>query len=467
MKEKLKPVIIFFIALLLLTTRFKYNIETLLSQKNRNDDDKDNLYAAGLPLPEYPKPNVILIIADDLGYADLSIHGCKDIPTPNIDSIALNGVRFSNGYVTCSVCSPSRAGFITGKYQQRFGHEYNTSPGLPLNEVTIANMFKTTGYKTGIIGKWHLGGQTKHQPQKRGFDEFFGFHAGYKTYFPYNSKYKLYRGTTTINEKEYLTDAFTREAVSFIERNKETKFFLYLSYKSVHAPLEAVEKYISRFPNISDKNRKNYAAVLTAMDDGVGTVLKTLQQNKIEDDTLIFFISDNGGPISEETPNAWCNLPLRDGKVSLYEGGIRVPFFIQWNQVLPKGKVYDNPVISLDILPTSIESAGGTVPEQVDVDGVNLIPYLVNKTTDVPHEVLYWRFGGRHAVRKGDWKLVKLTPIRGGVSSSELFDLSKDVSETTNLVSQKPAIAKELDELLTKWESTLITPTSEPKENNE
>lgn len=400
------------------------------------------------------KPNVIVILADDQGYNDLGCQGCKDIPTPNIDSLAKNGVRCTSGYVTCCVCSPSRAGLITGRYQQRFGHENNPfglGLGLPVKEVTIADRLKKEGYVTGVIGKWHLGDLTHFRPLKRGFDEFFGFLGGAHDYLDSFSEIHnpIVRNNKIVEEKEYLTDALGREAVSFIDRHQKEPFFLYLPFNAVHTPMHATEKYLKRFPDIKNKNRRACAAMLSAMDDNVGRVLKKLRDTGLEKDTLIFYFSDNGGT----PPSSSDNTPLKDFKASLYEGGIRVPFLVQWKGQLPEGKTYDYPVSSLDVLPTALALAGAKVPDKKEYDGVNLIPYLTGKNKQPPHEILFWRHHTDAAVRMGKWKL-----LRQEEDPLELFDLSKDIGEKTNLAKENPEVVAKMNAALKKWESELAKP---------
>jgi arylsulfatase A-like enzyme len=294
------------------------------------------------------RPNILVIVADDLGFADVGAHGGKDIPTPHIDSIARQGIRFSNGYVSGPYCSPTRAGLLTGRYQERFGHEFNppgptpANPaglGLPLTETTIANRLHDARYKTGIIGKWHLGFTEAYNPINRGFDEFFGFQGPLHSYtnLATAGPNPIRRGLTPVVETNYLTDAFTREAVSFITRHRQEPFYLQLAYNAVHSPLDAHPKYYDRFPNISDEKRRRYAAVYAAMDDGVGEVLKALQDTGLDENTLIFFFSDNGGPTSDNTSR---NEPLRGYKAQTWEGGIHIPFFARWKGKLPAGRVY-------------------------------------------------------------------------------------------------------------------------------
>jgi len=419
-----------------------------------------------LTLPDAPrlyaarKPNILLLFADDLGYGDLGVQGCKDIPTPNIDSIARNGVRFTNGYVSCPVCSPTRAGLMTGRYQQRFGHEFNPGPpgeaddvfGLPLTETTIADRLKALGYSTGMVGKWHLGYRPDLHPQKRGFEEFFGFLGGSHPYLDagFNSNNPILRGTERVNETDYLTDAFAREAVSFVERHKQHPFFLYLALNAVHNPLQATEKYLSRFASVQDQRRRTYAAMLSAADDAVGRVLATVRQAKLEQDTLVFFISDNGGPTPQTTSR---NDPLSGTKGQVYEGGIRVPFLAQWKGRLPEGKVYDQPAIALDVHPTAVTAAGGTVASDWKLDGANLLPSLDGSSKKPPHDRLFWRFGPQAAVRMGGWKLVLLQG-----EPPQLYNLAQDIGEKNDLATREPARVKQLQAAYDEWNAQLAEP---------
>ncbi len=406
------------------------------------------------------KPNIILIVADDLGYGELGVQGSKDIPTPNIDAIARNGVRFTNGYASCPVCSPTRAGLMTGRYQQRFGHELNPGPGesadpsfgLALSEATIAERLKPLGYATGMFGKWHLGYSPEFQPVKRGFDEFYGFLAGAHTYLRVEggAKNAIMRGTEPVADMDYTTDAFTREAVSFIERHKSEPFFVYLPYNAVHGPLEALPKYLARFGGITDKKRRTFAAMLSALDDGVGQVLGKVRELGLEQDTLVLFISDNGGPTAQTTSG---NAPLRGFKGQVLEGGIRVPYMMQWKGTLPEGKVSDTPVISLDIHPTILAAAGGVLPEDKKLDGVNLIPHLAGKKGEAPHDRLFWRFGEQCAVRMGDWKMLKLAD-----GKVELYNLADDIGEKNNLAAGNPEKLKELQVAYDQWNAQLVPP---------
>jgi arylsulfatase A-like enzyme len=419
------------------------------------------LLALGANVDAADRPNIIVILADDLGYADVGFHGCKDIPTPHTDSLAKNGVRCTNGYVSGVYCSPTRAGLLTGRYQQRFGHEFNPGggkkgdggQGLPLSETTLADRLKKAGYTTGLVGKWHLGGGSKFHPTNRGFDEFFGFLGGSHSFFPEETK-TIYRGTQVVQEKEYLTDAFGREAVDFVDRHQKKPFFLYLCFNAVHTPMHATEKYLARFPNIKDKMRRTYAAMLSAMDDAIGALMAKLRSAGLERNTLVFFFSDNGGPTMQGTTiNASRNDPLRGSKRQTLEGGIRVPFLVQWQGRLPAGKTYPHPVIQLDVCTTALAAAGVAVEPEWKLDGVNLLPYLEGKDPQPPHDTLYWRFGRQMAIRRGDWKLVQYDD-----SSRKLYNLADDIGERVDLASQQPKKAAELAAAWQKWDAQLAKP---------
>lgn len=418
--------------------------------------------AASSVRAETPKrPNVLIIIADDQGYNDLGCQGCKDIPTPNIDTIARNGIRCTNGYVSGPYCSPTRAGLMTGRYQQRFGHEFNPGQepehGLTLQETTLPARLKEAGYHTGMVGKWHLGSAPKFHPLQRGFEEYFGFLGGAHSYIDWEAKNKqnaILRGSEPVVEQTYLTDAFGREAVAFLERHRkqEKPFFLYWTFNAVHLPLEATEKYLARFAGIEDKKRRTYAAMSSAMDDAVGLVLAKLREQGQEENTLIFYISDNGGPAA----NSSNNTPLRGHKAQTLEGGIRVPWMVQWKGKLPAGKTYEQPVIQLDIHATALAVAGVTLPADAKkLDGVDLLPYLLGDKAGAPHEALYWRFGQQMAIRKGDWKLVRHNQSK----EKELYNLTEDVGESRNWAADSPEKLKELQVAWDKWDSELIPPT--------
>ena len=408
------------------------------------------------------RPNVLVILADDQGYADLGVQGCKDIPTPNIDSLARNGIRCTSGYVSGPYCSPTRAGLMTGRYQQRYGHEFNPGPaataavdfGLPLGETTLADRLKAAGYATALVGKWHLGFAERFHPQKRGFQQYFGFLGGAHSYLDWeaDATNPILRGTAPVVEPTYLTDAFGREAVAYLERHKQERkpFFLYLAFNAVHMPLQATEKHLERFRSIADPRRRTYAAMTAAMDDAVGRVLTALREAGQEQNTLIFYVSDNGGPPA----NASNNFPLRGYKAQTLEGGIRVPWIVQWKGHLPAGKTYDQPVIQLDVHATALAAAGVPITPEMKLDGVNLLPYLQGKNSEPPHQALYWRFGRQMAIRMGDWKLVRHSQS----DALELYNLKDDVGESKDLAKDNPDKLKELQAAWDQWDSTLVAP---------
>ncbi|MHC4240859.1 MAG: sulfatase [Planctomycetota bacterium] len=399
------------------------------------------------------RPNIVLIVSDDQGYGDSSCYDHpKEVSTPNIDRLAAEGVRMTNGYASAYVCAPTRAGLLTGRYQQRFGF-YAASDsriGLPLSEITLADMLRKQGYATTVIGKWHVGIEPEYHPLKRGFDEFYGFLGhGAHDYFDlkitseYNS---IYRNEKPINDTGYLTDNLAREAVSFIERHKNQPFFLYLPFNAVHWPLQALQKYIKLF-NTGDKNRDIYLAMLKSMDEATGKVLDALKRTGAYDNTLIIFFSDNGGAQKNFANNG----ALRDFKQSVYEGGIRVPFIVRWPGKLPKGKVCSEPVISLDAMPTICAAAGAELPDDRIYDGRNMLGVLRGQKKGPLHKALFWDDGVKQwAVREGKWKL-----LFNREGSLELYDLKADISEKNNLAKQRPEIVKRLQQTYTVWKNQM------------
>jgi arylsulfatase A-like enzyme len=406
---------------------------------------------------ETGKPNVLVILSDDLGYGELGCQGNPEVPTPHTDSIAAAGIRFTNGYVTGPYCSPTRAGLLTGRYQTRFGHEWNPpagpNNGLPLSETTIADRLRSLGYATCCVGKWHLGVAPKFLATERGFDEFYGTLANTPFFHPNLVDTRVSNEPTRIADPAfYTTDAYGQRAVDWLERNKDRPWFLYLPFNAQHAPLEATQKYLDRFAHIEDENRRTFAAMLSAMDDAIGAVLGKIRQMGQEENTLIFYVSDNGGPTQQTTSK---NDPLRGFKSTTLEGGVRVPFMVQWKGLLPAGKVYDYPVIQLDILPTVITAAGGQVDPAWKLDGVNLLPYLRGENTDRPHQTLYWRFGNQMAIRQGDWKLVR-NRIDG--PQPRLFNLADDIGEAHDLASAEPEKFKQLQAAWDAWNAEQAEP---------
>ncbi len=411
------------------------------------------LLATSVTFAADARPNVLLIVADDLGWGELGCQGNKEIPTPNVDSIATNGIRFTNGYVSGPYCSPTRAGLLSGRYQQRFGHEFNPGPAAPekfgFKQTSIADRFRAAGYVTGMFGKWHLGDGESH-PLKRGFDEYYGFLGGAHSYFDAGQRRGgILRGTTPVAKINYTTTDFGHEAAQFIDNQKDKSWFVYLPFNAVHTPMEAPQKYLDRFAKIEDKKRRTFAGMLSAMDDAIGEVLETLRTNKLEENTLVIFFSDNGGPTGANTAS---NGPLNGFKATVWEGGVRIPFLMQWKGKLPAGKVDDRPIIQLDVLPTALAAAGVEEKSDWKLDGINLLPYLTGEKKGSPHEALFWRFGRQRAVRSGDWKL---TDIGNG---SQLFNLATDIGEKNNLAAQEADKLKQLEAAYADWNKGNIDP---------
>jgi arylsulfatase A-like enzyme len=444
-----------------------------------------------------PAPNILLIVADDLGYGDLGCYGGREIPTPRLDALAAVGARFTAGYVTAPMCAASRAALLTGRYQTRFGFEFNPTGatnvapgvGLPPEETTIAERLRDAGYATGLVGKWHLGGTAPFHPQRRGFDEFFGFlHEGHfyapppwegvtswlrrtglpdgsqgrwispdgrviwSTHLgrpepPYDADNPVMRGSQPVDERAHLTDAFAREACRFIERHRSQPWLLCLSFNAVHSPMQAADEHLARFTGIADIHRRIYAAMLSHLDDAVGRVLDGLRDQGLEENTLVVFLSDNGGPTRELTAS---NAPLRGEKLDLLEGGIRVPFIVAWkDHVGPR--VVREPVTSLDIVATAVALAGRQQP--ASLDGKSLLPILSGVAEDPLHPAIYWRFGGKHALRAGRWKL-----LREQAGPWQLFDLDSDIGESRDLAAAEPARVSELSRLWDRWNAEQAPP---------
>lgn len=393
-----------------------------------------------------PRPNVIVILADDLGYGDTAVYGSAIAKTPNIDALAASGIRFTDGYVTNPVCAPSRAGLMTGRYQQRFGYEFNPvgrdkTGGMSLHELTLAQAMKSAGYATGAVGKWHLGQPAGYYPTDRGFDYFFGMAGGGSDFIidpapgdeyigpggrditipvgglsampqgtrlksvleKVRDKHPITRDGKVVRVDEYLTDAFTHAAVDYINRNQGRPFFLYLAQHAPHIPLQAPKKYLDRFQGVADPGKRVYAAMVAALDDSVGAVVAALKHDGIYQDTMLVFLSDNG--CAGYNHGACTNAPLSGYKRWLAEGGIRIPYIISWPGHLPAGKVDRRQVSSLDILPTAAALAGARLPADRVYDGVDLVPYLTGKNDAVPNPRLYWRDGVDYAMRDDDLKM--------------------------------------------------------------
>ncbi len=450
------------------------------------------------------RPNIIVILADDQGYADLGVQGVvKDVRTPHLDALAADGVRCTDAYVTAPQCSPSRAGLITGRYQQRFGFDTIPDCPLPLEETTLADRLHSAGYVCGMVGKWHLdpnplsakwiranlpemagkspkeiripeSARLTYSPAARGFDEYFeGELERFWANYDLDGK-SLKKSGEWLNLKgNYRIDVKTDAALAFIRRNKDKPFFLYLAQMAPHTPLDAPEKYLSRFPGPMPERRRYALAMISAIDDGVGRILSLLQEEGLADNTLIFFTSDNGAPLKitkEDTPpktdpGGWdgsLNDPWVGEKGMLTDGGVRVPFLVSWKAALPEGKVFSKPVSTLDIAATAVAAAG--LPQDEKLDGVNLIPFLTGKQEGEPHAALFWRFWNQAAIRSGHWKYLVL-----GKEKEFLFDLSNDVHETRNVLGENPEVAANLRAQLVGWTGQILPPglPSAPPNNQE
>lgn len=423
------------------------------------------------------KPNILLILADDMGYGDLSCYGSKQIQTPALDALAAGGIRCTDGYVSNSVCAPSRAGLLTGRSGSRFGFEHNLTSrdylkpefaGIPLGEKLISDRLKELGYRTGLIGKWHLGDQAPAlQPNARGFDFFFGMLGGGHDYFPTleNNQLSMNRSKVTEIRTPYLTDWFAMEAIDFIRGEGKSKgvrpeqpWFLYLSFNSPHTPMQAKEEDLEACKHIQPERRRIYAAMQRCMDRHIGEITAELRKRGELENTLIVFLSDNGGSVEASYA---INAPLRGGKGTFMEGGIRVPTIYHWPAKLKPG-VYTRPVSSLDCMATFVTAAGGTPPPAGPQkkrtalgqkfapisDSVDLLPYFTGEKSGDPHEFLFWRTATRgEAVRMGDWKL-----LRPNSADAQLYDLKTDVGESKNIIAEHPEIVARMMDAKIAWE---------------
>jgi arylsulfatase A-like enzyme len=425
-------------------------------------------------------PNILIILADDMGYGDLGCLGSEHLSTPHLDALAASGVLCSQAYVASPVCSPSRAGLITGRDPRRFGYEgnlnqdapnYATRPellGLPPGELTLGDHLRTTGYQTALIGKWHLGKGDGFHPNQRGFDHFCGMLGGSHRYFPNPNKNQLERNGEPLRtfSHPYLTDFFTEEALGWFGSQQAKPWFLFLSYNAPHGPLEATEEDLAKFAHIEDKKRRTYAAMMFALDRGVGKVQAKLKESGQLDNTLIVFFSDNGGA----TGNASWNGPLSGVKGCLREGGVRVPMIWSWPSKLPKGAQCDTPVSSLDLLPTFLAAADGkplplrpplshednrnhgrATKQYGAYDGINLLPVLQRKEA-LSKRTLFWRLQGQAAILSGDDKLIRLSH-----RPAQLFRPSTDLAEAHDLAPSQSETFLTLFRQLAEWEATLPT----------
>tara|TARA_R110002049_G_scaffold88627_1_gene223483 strand:- start:3465 stop:5000 length:1536 start_codon:yes stop_codon:yes gene_type:complete len=402
------------------------------------------------------KPNIIVIVADDAGYIDFGFMGSEDLETPHIDSLAKDGVVFTDAHVSATVCAPSRAGLITGKYQQRFGFEANGTGfgnsgdiGLSDDVLTMADVFKKNNYKTIAIGKWHLGATPTDHPNKRGFDEFYGFLGGGRSYFPIkkpSNEHMLQQNGKRIVFDGYLTDVLGNRSVSFVQENKEHPFFMYLAYNAVHTPMEAKEDDLEKYKN---HDRQALAAMTWSLDENVGKLRNKLKELGILDNTLIYFISDNGGAHNNSSKTG----PLKGWKGNKFEGGHRVPFIVSWPSIIKGNQKFDGLTSSLDIFSSSIAAAGIEKEDNLVLDGVNLLPYLLGEKQGNPHKELYWRKLDESAARIGDYKLITLKNY-----GSTLYNLSNDLGEINDLATTDTTTFNHLSKKLSIWESKMIEP---------
>lgn len=417
------------------------------------------------------KPNVVILFSDDAGYADFGFQpSCAaemKALTPNIDTIARDGARFTNAYMSGSVCSPSRAGLMTGRYQERFGFDNNLHPGvnntgLDLKETFGVKRLQGMGYETGLIGKWHLGYPAEYHPNQRGFDHFHGLLQGSRPYFPMEkpSPHRvLQKNGEPLPEEGYVTDRLGDAACDFINGNKEKPFYLFVSFTSPHDPLEPKKEDADRTAHIKESRRKKYAGLVVSLDDNVGKILKCLEENGLDKNTIVLFTNDNGG----QTQTGAVNTPLKGRKGQLAEGGIRVPWSVRWPGKIKPGSVIEDPVISLDILPTVVEAIGESVDPAWKLDGTSFLGLMTGGADALPERPLFWRqhgSTGERAIRIGNWKLHH---DREAGKEPALYDLEKDISEASDIASDHPEVVKSMLATLDEWESHMVEPRWDPK----
>ena len=426
------------------------------------------------------KPNILVILADDLGYSDVGFNGSKDIQTPNLDVLAKNGTIFTSAYVSHPFCGPSRTSLMTGRYAHKIGAQFNLPPnsetigeGISLKETFISKVLQNSGYQTGIMGKWHLGAVQKYHPNQRGFNDFYGFLGGGHSYFPedYRAKYEaqkkngkkvifeyllpLEHNGKEVRETEYITDALSRESARFITdaSKKNDPFFLYVSYNAPHTPLEAKEDDLKLFQHIKDKKRQTYAGMVYALDRGVGKIVETLKTTGEYENTLIIFLSDNGG----KTTSGATNFPLKEGKGSAYEGGYRVPMFFHWPNIVPSGKTFEHPVTAIDFYPTFAHLADAKIPDDKELDGKNIWnDFLAGKNSHEDDNIFVMRHRNGYSdvgIRKNQWKAVKAYRQKW-----KLFNIIDDLGEKNDLSKQHPQILNKLIEDGEFWSKTHIQP---------
>lgn len=404
-------------------------------------------------------PNILVILLDDAGYNDFGFMGSANIKTPNIDKLAASGIRFMDAHLSGTTCSPSRAGLMTGRYQQRFGHEENVPPlgkGMDPAEKTIGDAFQQIGYRTIYIGKWHLGSTDEYYPTNRGWDEFYGLREGHRDYFYQGESERLGNHKSIEHNNKhvkwdgYVTDHFTDVSIDYLERNQEDPFFMFLSYTAPHAPMQAKEEHLEKFKN---HPRQKLAAMIWSVDEGIGRVLAKLEELNLRDDTLIFFLSDNGGAVANQSNNK----PLKGYKGDKFEGGQRTPFIVSWPSELPAGDIYDGLVSALDIYPTAAVAAGAPLDIGKPLDGVDLMPYLTGQKEGDPHGFLFWHRNVENAARMGDYKL-----IGHEEHGWRLYNLKEDIGETRDLSKSHPEVMQQMKQALAGWVKDLGKPQWPP-----
>lgn len=504
--------------LLILVLLLTYGFWPMSSKKFEITFDHDKIkakkeYLNSIVPDTSKKPNIIIIVADDLGKTDISLYGKPQIQTPNIDSIGLKGITFTEGYITSPICAPSRAGMLTGRYQQRFGFEYQphdrypknriemfvyknfiatkdwlvadqvefprfqdmVKNGMPPSEIMLSEILQKAGYRTCIAGKWHLGAGEHAIPINRGFDYQYGFYEAYSLYMAdtsdkniINQRHKdfsdpfiwgkgrsgncaIRRNGEVIDEKFYLTDRIAEEANRFIDKNKENPFFLYVPFLAPHTPFQATRAYYDKLEHITDRNKRVYNAMIWQLDDAVGSIISHLEAQGLMENTIIFFLSDNGGATYTEATD---NAPLKGGKFTNFEGGLNIPFMVRWDGRIKEGSRYAEPTVSMDIFSTALQLAGIEYTSDRKMDGVSLLPIFTDSVSTPVHPVLCWRSGYNRAIRSGNWKL-----ITDGLSGNHaLYNVKNDKEERHNLYDAEPEIVKQLTQQHAAWESEMMDP---------
>jgi len=425
----------------------------------RPSQDQPQTAARSQAGPARP-PNIVIFLADDLGYGGLGVQGDAEARTPHIDALAHSGVRLTNAYANHPVCSPSRAALMTGVYQHRMGFEFNSgSPantsdrfGIALSQPTLPERLKAAGYATGMFGKWHVGFRPETQPLARGFDAFYGHLSGAHAYTPDGvgergaGRVSMMRGAQPASMPAHLTEAFAEEAVGFIRAHKDRPFLLYVPFNAVHSPMQTTPAYEAKFAHIQNRTRRIHLAMLAAMDDAVGRVVSEIRAQGLDAQTLIMFSSDNGGPTQETTSS---NGALNGVKATVLEGGIRVPTLFRWTGHIEGGRTIDTLAMGFDLTATALAAAG--VPAS-GLDGVDLMPWLTGARTGDAHEALFWRAAGQGAVRSGDWKLVK------NGETYHLFNLRSDIGERRDLAAARPDVVADLRARYADWSGAMTEP---------